>query len=100
MPDQNQRLLTIVCESMLEPFLQEELPHLGASGYTVTDARGAGRHGRRGGAWAKESNIKVDIVCDAEVALRVVDHINREYKQHYALVMYSTDATMHCVPAR
>lgn len=26
-----------------------------------------------------------------------VEHINREYKQHYALVMYSTDATMHCV---
>lgn len=96
MADHHQRLLTIVCESMLESFLQEELPRLGVSGYTVCDARGAGRHGRRSGAWAKESNIKVDIVCDAEVAQRVVAHINREYKEHYALVMYSTDAIMHC----
>lgn len=97
MSDQTQRLLTIVCESMLEAFLQEELPRLGVSGYTIYDVRGAGRHGRRSGSWAKESNIKVDIVCAAEVAERVVAHINKEYKQHYALVMYSGDVIMHCL---
>lgn len=89
------RLLTIVCESMLESFLQEELPRLGVTGYTVCDARGAGLHGRRSGAWVRESNIRVEIVCQPEVAERVVDYINREYRQHYALVMFSTDTVWH-----
>jgi hypothetical protein len=78
-------LLTIVCEAVLEPFLEEELPPLGVTGYTITDARGLGTHGRRSGAWRKEGNIRVEILCSPALAERVAEHLRKEYEANYGL---------------
>ena len=40
MSARKRKLLTVVCESMLESDLAREIVSLGAAGYTVTDARG------------------------------------------------------------
>ncbi len=86
----NRLLLTIVCEAVLEPFLERELPPLGVTGYTITDARGLGTHGRRSGVWRKEGNIRVDILCDPTLADRVVEHLRREYERDYGLLIFSS----------
>lgn len=91
----NRLLLTIVCEAVLEPFLEEELPPLGVTGYTITDARGLGTHGRRTGAWRKEGNIRVDILCDPGLAERVAEHLRREYEANYGLLIFSSPVQVH-----
>lgn len=91
----NRLLLTIVCEAVLEPLLEEELPPLGVTGYTITDARGLGSHGRRSGAWRKEGNIRVDILCDPALAERVAEHLRREYEANYGLLIFSSSVQVH-----
>ena len=91
----NRLLLTIVCEAVLEPFLEQELPRLGVTGYTISDARGLGSHGRRSGAWRKEGNIRVEILCDSDLAERVAEHLRREYEANYGLLIFSTPVQVH-----
>ena len=43
------KLLTIVCEAALEPRLIRDSMALGAKGYTITDAHGAGPRNQRNG---------------------------------------------------
>jgi len=88
-------LLTIVCEALLESELEQELPRLGVTGYTIIDARGLGVHGRRSGAWRKEGNIRVEILCTPPLAERVVDHLRREYERDYGLLIFSTSVQVH-----
>jgi hypothetical protein len=95
MTAQTHRLLTIIGESVLEPFLEQELPRLGVDGYTITDARGFGSHGRRSGAWRKEGNIRVDILCEAGLAAHVAEQLRGEYERDYALLRFSTPAQVH-----
>lgn len=90
-------LLTIVCEAVLEPFLEEELPPLGVTGYTITDARGLGTHGRRSGAWRKEGNIRVEILCSPALAEMVAEHLRREYEANYGLLIFSSPVQVHSV---
>ena len=93
----NQLLLTVICEAILESDLEVELPRLGVRGYTISDARGSGTHGRRSGAWRKEGNIRVEILCDATLAQRVVEHLCREYERDYGLLIFSTSVQVHSV---
>lgn len=90
-----QRLLTIICESVLEAFLEEELPRLGVHGYTIADARGLGSHGRRSGAWRKEGNIRVEILCDEALAEVIVTHLRAEYERDYGLLIFSAPVQVH-----
>jgi hypothetical protein len=89
------KLLTVVCESMLEPDLAEEIVALGAVGYTITDARGLGTHGMRSGSWAKEGNIRLEILCDDAVAARVIEHLRQNYDRDYGLLVFSYDVELH-----
>jgi hypothetical protein len=91
----NSLLLTIVCEAVLEPFLENELPPLGVTGYTITDARGLGSHGRRSGAWRKEGNIRVEILCSPTLAERVTEHLRKEYEANYGLLIFSSPVQVH-----
>jgi hypothetical protein len=90
----NHLLLTIVCESVLEAELEQELPKIGVTGYTIVDARGLGVHGRRSGVWRKEGNIRVEILCDPPLAERVVEHLRREYERDYGLLIFSSPVEM------
>lgn len=90
------QLVTIVCEAILEPYLERELPELGADGYTIIDARGMGKQmGKRNGGWRKESNIRVEILCTEEVAERLISHVLSKYSENYALVVFSGERTVY-----
>jgi len=95
MNTQTHWLLTIICEAILESDLERELPALGVRGYTISDARGSGTHGRRSGAWRKEGNIRVEILCDEVLGQRVVEQLRREYERDYGLLIFSTPAQVH-----
>lgn len=90
-----QQLVTIICEAILESFLKKELPELGVTGYTITDARGMGSMGKRSGKWRKESNIRLEILCDDAVAEQVIQHVHEEYGENYALMVFSGERLLH-----
>jgi hypothetical protein len=95
MATRKQKLVTVVCESLLESDLTREVVALGATGYTVADARGLGSHGMRSGAWAKEGNIRLEILCDEAVSLRIIEHLMQSYDKDYGLLIFSSDVDLH-----
>jgi len=90
-PNIDRKLITIVTEAVLETELREMLEKLGASGYTVTNARGSGSRGVRGADWLTSSNIRIEIVCGPDIADAIASHIRDRYYDDYAMILYESD---------
>jgi nitrogen regulatory protein PII len=88
---EHRTLVTIVTESVLEKKLADDLVRLGAHGYTVVEASGAGERGIRGADWEQTRNIRAEVVRDATVARSIVDHLRTTYLDRYAMIVYTTD---------
>lgn len=84
------RLITIVAEPVLEERITRELCDLGASGFTVTAAHGAGSRGMRATDPPGES-VRIETVVGEEVADRVLEHIARRYFPNYAVIAFETE---------
>lgn len=82
------KLITIVTEAALEAELCAAIERLGASGYTVTEARGSGSRGVRDAGWSTSSNVRVEVVCSDELAEKIADHVRREYYDDYAMILF------------
>lgn len=82
--------LTIIAEAVLEDRLLREVRELGARGYTLSEVRGEGSRGVRAAEWEGKS-IKVEMLISPEVADRILEHVAKEYFQHYAVVAYVLD---------
>ncbi len=85
------RLLTVVTEASLERRLVEDLKELGARGWTITEARGQGHRGKRALDWEHGGNIRLEVICDAALADRLVAHLRELYYDHYAMVLFVHD---------
>ncbi len=81
------KLLTIVAESVLAEQLTTELKALGATGYTLTDARGQGSRHLRAGEQPSE-NVKIESVVSETVAQRTLEHLSKNYFPNYAILAY------------
>jgi len=68
-----------------------ELDALGARGFTITDARGKGSRGLRQSDWAQAGNIRVEVICDPELAERIADRVRERYYDHYAMIVFLQD---------
>lgn len=91
MPDDSRKLITIVTEAVLEAEVCEELLTLGASGYTVSDARGRGSRGVRDAGWSSSSNIRIEVVCSGDIAQRIEQHMRSKYYNDYAMIIFESD---------
>lgn len=91
MDDHTRKLLTIVTEAALEGTLTRDIERLGAHGHTVTDARGRGSRGARNAGWDASGNIRVEVVCDAEMADVIVAHLQEHYYDDYAMIVFVSD---------
>lgn len=85
------KLLTIVTESVLESTIVKEIEKFGAHGYTITDARGKGDTGLRNSEWSYNSNIRIEVICSAEVAKKLSEHLQEQYYEAYAMISFSHD---------
>ncbi len=85
------KLITIVTESVLEAGLCQRIKDLGASGYTVTNARGSGSRGVRTAGWASNSNIRIEVICSDSTAQRIIDCMHEHYYADYAMVLFESD---------
>ncbi|MGH8432080.1 MAG: P-II family nitrogen regulator [Solimonas sp.] len=85
------KLVVLVCEEALETIIVPELLAAGAKGYTVSEARGRGRRGVQDARWLLSSNVRIEILCNEEVARLVVEIIVTKYSANFGLVVYTLD---------
>lgn len=88
------KLLTIITEAALERLLVQDIERLGAHGYTVSDARGKGSRGVRSSAWDTSSNIRIEVVCDAQTADAIAAHLRAHYYDDYAMILFVADVAV------
>lgn len=87
----SRKLLTIITEAALENTLIRDIERLGATGYTITDARGKGTQGVRNAGWEANSNIRIEIICDIETAKNIATHLRERYYNDYAMTIFVVD---------
>lgn len=94
MADYQKTLIRIVTEAALENALIDDIERLGAHGYTVADVRGKGSRGARDADWNVTSNIRLEVICDADVAQVIVSHLKQHYYDNYAMIIYLNEVTV------
>ncbi len=94
MTGETRTLLTIVTEAALENDLTDALPRLGATGYTIVNARGRGSRGVRDAGWTSDSNIRVEVICDPEIAKRITEYLREHFYRDYAMVLYLSEVAV------
>ena len=88
---EHRRLLTVVTEAAIEHELTREMERLGARGYTVSDARGKGGRGVREAEWGTTANVRIEVICTAEVAHAIAALLRERYYDDYAMVLFIAD---------
>ncbi len=94
MPTIRRKLVTIITEAALEFELLEVLDALGASGYTITNARGKGSRGIRDAGWTSSSNIRIEVICSKELATTITGYLHENFYNNYAMVVYESDVSV------
>lgn len=81
-------LITIICEAVLQDRLVRLLKTLGASGYTIIQAQGAGSHGKRMGDIAGyNTNIEVKTIVAPEESDKLLEEL-RQFQSNHALIAF------------
>lgn len=91
MEDNNAKLLTIFTEASLESRLINDIEQRGGFGYTITNARGKGNQGTRHAAWEANSNIRIEVICNASFAKDMGQYLQEHYYKNYAMVSFISD---------
>jgi hypothetical protein len=65
----------------------------GARGYTVTNTRGSGSRAVRGADWSSSGNVRVEVVCDETVALRIESHLHKHYYDNFTIILFESKET-------
>ena len=94
MSENNCKLVTIITESILEDDICKKIQEMGATGYTVTNARGSGSRGIRDAGWSTASNVRIEVLCSTELAQRIEEHMQKFYYENYAMVLFETDVAV------
>ncbi len=79
--------ITIIAEALLEKNLVRDIKAAGATGYTITTARGEGSRGVRASDW-EGGNIKLEVLVSEKVAHSILEQISGQYFEDYAVIAY------------
>lgn len=82
------KLITIIAEAFLEEKLVREVKKLGASGYTLSPARGEGSRGVRASEW-EGGNVRLEVVASPQVAERILERLAEVYFPSYAVIAFT-----------
>jgi nitrogen regulatory protein PII len=81
-------VVTIICEAVLQDRLIKLLQTLGASGYTIIPAQGAGSHGKRMGDMAGyNTNIEVKTIVTPETSDQLLEDL-KQFQATHALIAF------------
>jgi len=88
LPSQKAVLVVIIGETVLEDRIIKLLQDLGVTGYTLSQAQGAGRHGsRKGDLVGYNTNIELKTVVSQEVSEAIFSGL-AEYQSNHALIAF------------
>jgi nitrogen regulatory protein P-II 2 len=85
------KLVTIICESILEENVVEVLRQCGAHGYTAFTVRGSGNQGERSADIAETGNVQIEVILKPEAAERVLERVQKEFFPAYAMIAYESE---------
>ena len=88
------QLLTIICEADIERQLVADLRSRGVRGYTITDARGHGKHGDRDALWPASANIRIEALCDSHILSATLIMLEENYFKNHGLVAFVSEVAV------
>lgn len=87
MPTVALRLLTVVAESVLAERLARAIMAAGATGYTISPAKGRGSRDKRSANRGGE-NVRIEVVATEPTAERLLHMLVHEWFPHYAVIAW------------
>jgi nitrogen regulatory protein P-II 2 len=85
------KLVTIVCEAILEARVVELLQQVGTHGYTAFPVHGSGNQGERSADISEMANVQIQVVVKPAVAEVILNRLKSELFDSFAMVAYETD---------
>jgi nitrogen regulatory protein PII len=85
------KLVTIICEAIIEDRVVALLRTSGAHGYTAFPVRGSGRQGERNADISETGNVQFKVILKPAVAEIVMERLQRELFPAYAMVAYESE---------
>jgi nitrogen regulatory protein PII len=85
------KLVTIVCEAILEERVVELLRESGAHGHTAFFVRGSGNQGERNADMAETGNVQIQVIVKTSVSETLITRLQNELFKAYAMVAYESD---------
>ncbi len=85
------KLVTIICEAILEDLVVELLRQAGTHGHTAFPVRGSGSQGERSADMIETGNIQIEAILKPSVAISVLERLQGELFASYAMVAYESD---------
>lgn len=85
------KVVVLICEEALENLVCTDILAVGAKGYTLSTVRGRGNRGVRDAGWLLSSNVRFEIMCSEETAMRFIDLVELRYASNYGLIIYMHD---------
>ncbi|MDP3226267.1 MAG: transcriptional regulator, partial [Rubrivivax sp.] len=84
-------VVVLICEEALENLVCVDILAVGAKGYTLSTVRGRGKRGVRDAGWLLSSNVRFEVMCSEDAALRLIEVVQHKYAPHYGLIIYMHD---------
>ena len=88
------KLVTIICEAVLEERIAEVLRECGAQGHTAFDVRGSGCQGRRDADLVESGNVQIEVIAKPAVAQALLVRLYADFFHDYAMVAYESDVSV------
>jgi nitrogen regulatory protein PII len=85
------KLVTIICEAVLEERVVELLRSCGALGHTAFSVRGSGNQGDRSADLAESGNVQIEAIVKPSVADAILDKLREELFKPYAMIAYESE---------
>jgi len=85
--------VNIIGDETVQYRLVGEIHNLGASGYTYYLVHGAGTKGVRP-RHGEPGNTKIEVVCTADLAEQILQHLADHYLGNYAMIAFVDDVAV------
>ncbi len=85
------KLVTIVCEAILEDRLVELLREVGTNGHTAFPVHGSGNQGNRSADISEMANVQIQVVVKPAIAETLLNRLQSELFAAFAMVAYESD---------
>lgn len=85
------KLLTVVCELLVQNQVKDILKRHKITGYTSYEVEGKGDKGLRGHGLPEEKNVKIEVILTEKSMESIVEEIARTMFSDYAIILYVSD---------